>query len=155
MEGYWRMPDLEAENLVDGWLRTGDVGRFDDDGYLYILDRVSDMIVTEVSSFNIFCRPLEDALAEHPEVLQAAVIGVPDEFLGEAVHAYVIRTPGATVTPEELRQHVVDRLNASWSPREVEFLDAFPLNESRKVDKKALRAYYVTRTADLAAADPG
>jgi acyl-CoA synthetase (AMP-forming)/AMP-acid ligase II len=155
MEEYWKQPDLNAENLVDGWLRTGDVGRFDEDGYLYILDRVSDMIVTEVSSFNVFCRPLEDALAEHPEVRQAAVIGVPDEFLGEAVHAYVIRTPGATVTPEELRRHVVDRLNASWSPREVEFLDAFPLNESRKVDKKALRAYHVTRTADLAPADPG
>jgi len=144
-EEYWKQPELNAENLADGWLRTGDVGRFDEDGYLYLLDRVNDMIVTGVASFNIFCRPLEDALAEHPDVVQAAVIGVPDEFLGEAVHAFVVRAPGATVTGEELRRHVTNRLNETWTPREVEFLDAFPLNESRKVDKKALRSHYLSR----------
>jgi acyl-CoA synthetase (AMP-forming)/AMP-acid ligase II len=142
-DGYWGQPELTAQTLVDGWLQTGDVGRLDADGNLFIVDRLKDMILTDLGSTNVFSRPLEDTLAEHPEVRHAAVIGVPDEALGEAVYAYVIRTPGASVTEEELRQLVVDRLNTQWSPREVEFIDAFPLTEYGKVDKKQLRARYL------------
>jgi acyl-CoA synthetase (AMP-forming)/AMP-acid ligase II len=145
-EGYWKRPDLNAENLVDGWLRTGDVGRFDAGGALYILDRVTDMVVTQIAGTMVYCRPLEDVLTTHPDVRQAAVVGVPDELFGEAPHAYVIRAPGATVTAEELRQLVVDNLSAEWSPREVDFIDAFPLTAAGKVDKRALRGRYLTRT---------
>jgi acyl-CoA synthetase (AMP-forming)/AMP-acid ligase II len=155
MDGYYKMPELNAETMVDGWLWTGDVGRFDADGYLYIVDRVRDMIVTGAGSSCVYSRPLEDALAEHPQVAQAAVIGVPDEFLGEAVHAYVIRTPGATVTADELRELVVRKLNEYWSPREVEFVDAFPLTAFGKVDKKQLRASYLARTQEVAATAGG
>ncbi len=142
MRGYWGMPELTAETLVDGWLRTGDVGRLDADGYLYLFDRVKDMIVTGLSSTNVFCRPVEDALAAHPQVQAAAVIGVPHELEGEAVHAYVVTTPDATVTAEELIALVSAELNAMWAPQTVGFVDAFPLTEFGKVDKKALRARY-------------
>ncbi len=142
MSGYWNMPELTAETLVDGWLATGDVGRVDEDGNLYILDRVKDMVVTDSGGTMAYCRPIEDALTSHPDVLQASVVGVPDDFLGEAVHAYVIRREHATVTGDELRGYVLGRLNADWCPREVEFLDSFPLTEYGKVDKKQLRARY-------------
>ena len=82
-------------------------------------------------------------LTGHPEVRDAAVIGVPDDAFGEVVRAYVVRAPGATVSAEELRQLVVDRLNPQWSPREVEFIDTLPLTDAGKVDKKALRARYL------------
>jgi len=143
-EGYWKRPDLNAENLVDGWLRTGDVGRFDAEGYLYILDRITDMVVTQIAGTMVYCRPLEDVLTGHPDVRQAAVVGVPDELFGEAPHAYVVPAPGATVTTDELRQLVVDQLSAEWAPREVEFIDALPLTGAGKVDKKALRARYLS-----------
>jgi fatty-acyl-CoA synthase len=141
-EGYFGRPELNAEAFVDGWFRTGDAGRLDGDGYLYIVDRLVDMIITTAGSSNIYSRPLEDVLAGHPEVSGAAVVGVPHDFMGEAIHAYVIRIPDATVTEAELRELVVTTLNEEWSPHEVEFIDAFPLTESGKVDKKQLRARY-------------
>src|SRR5262249_41443634 len=136
------------------WFRTGDAGRLDEDGYLYIVDRLVDMIITTAGSSNIYSRPLEDALADHAEVSGAAVVGVPHDFMGEAIHAYVIRVPGATVTAEELREHVVTTLNEEWSPHEVEFIDAFPLTESGKVDKKQLRARYAEAHPRVEAASP-
>ncbi len=149
-EGYFGRPEENEQAFVDGWFRTGDAGRLDEDGFLYIVDRINDMIVTTAGSSNIYSRPLEDVLAGHPDVRQAAVVGVPDEFLGEAVHAYVIRHPGATVTADELRQLVVSTLNEDWSPRAVEFVDELPLTESGKVDKKQLRAGYAARAAAAA-----
>lgn len=144
MAGYWGMPELTAETLVDGWLRTGDAGRLDEDGYLYIVDRFKDMIVTGLGGTNVFCRPVEDALAGHPQVRQAAVIGVPDDTMGELVHAYVVRAPDATVTAEELRRLVAAELNAAWAPATIEFIDGLPLTESGKVDKKALRERHLS-----------
>ncbi|MEV4414687.1 AMP-binding protein [Catellatospora sp. NPDC049609] len=146
MRGYWGMPELTAETLVGGWLRTGDVGRLDADGYLFLLDRAKDMIVTGLSSTNVFCRPVEDVLATHPQVQAAAVIGVPHELHGEAVHAYVVAAPDATVTAEELIALAAGELNAMWAPETVEFVDAFPLTEFGKVDKKALRERHAART---------
>ncbi len=149
MRGYWGEPELTAETLVDGWLRTGDVGKVDADGYLYIVDRTKDMIVTGYGSANIFCGPIEDALASHPQVRAAAVIGVPHPDWGEAVHAYVITTPGASVTTEQLRKLAAAALNDQWSPRGIDFIDEFPLTVSGKVDKKALREHYLShRTVD-------
>jgi acyl-CoA synthetase (AMP-forming)/AMP-acid ligase II len=142
-EGYWKMPDLNAENLVDGWLRTGDVGRFDTDGYLYIMDRSKDVVIFEKGGTMVFCRPIEDTLAEHPDVVQAAVIGVPDEAEGEVVHAYAVLRSGATTSGDELRAHMLARLNDWFAPRAVEVVEAFPLTESGKIDKKALRDRYL------------
>jgi fatty-acyl-CoA synthase len=147
MEGYWGMPELTAETLVGGWLRTGDAGRVDDDGYLYIVDRYKDMIVTGLSGTNVFCRPVEDALLAHPDVRAAAVVGVPHPEMGEAVYAYVVTAPGATPAPEDVRSFVAGELNELWAPHEVEFVEALPFTESGKVDKKALRERYLGRTS--------
>jgi acyl-CoA synthetase (AMP-forming)/AMP-acid ligase II len=142
MAGYWGEPELTRKSLVDGWLRTGDVGYLDRDGYLYLVDRVSDMIITGTGATNVYSRPVEDVLAAHPAVREAAVIGVPDETFGEAAHAFVVRNPDAAVTAEELRAHVVLALNEVWAPREVEFVTDLPLVAMSKVDKAALRDRY-------------
>ncbi|WP_412539559.1 AMP-binding protein [Longispora sp. K20-0274] len=141
MVGYWGQPELTAETLVDGWLRTGDMGYLDGAGNLFLVDRVKDMILTGWGSTNIYARPVEDLLASHPAVRAAAVIGVPSQRYGEVVHAYVVADPEA-VTAEELRDLVRGGLGAGWTPEGVDFVDALPLTETNKVDKKALRARY-------------
>ena len=140
--GYHGQPELTAETLVDGWVRTRDIGHLDDDGYLYLVDRLQDRILTRQRSWPIYSRPIEDVLAAHPEVRAAAVIGVPDPVAGELPHAYVVPAPGATVTGDELIALVTRELSDTWAPGAVEFLDALPLNRSAKVDKRALRARY-------------
>jgi acyl-CoA synthetase (AMP-forming)/AMP-acid ligase II len=139
MSGYWQRPDLSAETLVDGWLRTGDVGYLDEDGYLFLVDRVSDMIVTHPAATNVYARPVEDVLASHPGVRAAAVIGVPDETYSEKIRAYVVRGPGTSVTFDELRALVMAELNEAYAPHEVEFIDDLPMTALFKVDKKELR----------------
>ncbi|GAA1614563.1 AMP-binding protein [Catellatospora bangladeshensis] len=143
MDGYHGQPELTAETIVDGWLRTGDIGRLDADGYLFLVDRAKDMIITGYGSTNIYSRPVEDALAAHPQVRAAAVIGVPADDTGEAVHAYVVAEPGADITAEEVRDFVIGELNEMWAPRTVAFVDALPLTAMGKVDKKALRARWL------------
>jgi acyl-CoA synthetase (AMP-forming)/AMP-acid ligase II len=140
--GYWGQPELTAETMSDGWVRTHDVGHLDADGYLYIVDRTTDMIITHRRSWNIYSRPIEDVLAAHPQVRAAAVIGVPDPVIGEVVHAYVVPVADATVTGAELAAMVGAELNDMWEPRTVEFVDALPLTRANKIDKKALRALY-------------
>lgn len=138
--GYHGRPELTAETLVDGWVRTRDIGHLDDEGYLYLVDRLQDRILTRQRSWPIYSRPIEDVLAGHPGVRAAAVIGVPDPVAGELPWAYVVRAPGATVSGEELIGLVTTELSETWAPGGVEFLDALPLNRSAKVDKLALRA---------------
>ncbi|WP_329482065.1 AMP-binding protein [Kribbella sp. NBC_01484] len=154
--GYLGRPELTAETLVDGWLRTRDLGYLDSDGYLFLVDRVHDMIVTTRRNWAIFCRPIEDILASHPAVRTAAVIGVPDPVVGEAVHAFVVtRSP---VTADDLRQLVTDTLNEMWTPAAIDFVDELPLTRIAKVDKVALRKLYrelrVVRRPDHAEAGP-
>jgi fatty-acyl-CoA synthase len=143
--GYYGQPELTAATIVDGWVRTRDLGYLDSDGYLYLVDRVHDMIVTTRRNWAIFCRPIEDALAEHPQVRAAAVIGVPDEKVGEVPHAYVETAEGATVTEAELIALVCHNLNEMWAPHAVEFVEALPRNRSAKVDKQALRTAWAAR----------
>ena len=143
MAGYWQQPELTRDTMAGGWVRTGDVGYLDADGYLYLVDRINDMIVTSSAAANVYARPIEDVLASHPQVRAAAVIGVPDESYGEAVHAVVVTEPGASVTEAELRSLVQTELNALYTPRAVEFVAELPLTPLAKVDKKMLRERYL------------
>jgi fatty-acyl-CoA synthase len=149
---YWGQPELTARTLVDGWVRTGDLGNRDADGYLYLVGRVSDRIVTG-RGHDIFPRPIEDALATHPDVVTAAVIGVPHAELEQAAHAYVVTTPGATVTEDELAELVRAQLADDWVPRGFDFIGDLPRTRSGKVNIKELRARYAVEggAADRAA----
>jgi long-chain acyl-CoA synthetase len=137
MAGYWNAPDLTAETIRDGWLYTGDIGRFDEDGYLTIVDRKKDLILR--GGFNVFPRDVEEALLEHPAVTGACVIGRADERLGEEVVAFVTVAQGAGVAGEELVAFGKDRLGGYKYPREVHVLPALPLTPVGKADRKALR----------------
>ena len=137
MLGYWKRPEETAAALRDGWLCTGDVARADDRGFLYIVDRKKDMIIT--GGFNVFPKEVEQTLFEHPAVRDACVIGVPDDKWGEAVKAFVV-TDGATPVGEaELIAWVKDRKGSVLAPKTVEQLDAIPLTAVGKHDKPALR----------------
>ena len=143
MQGYLDMPEQTAEAFAGGWLHTGDVGRLDEDGFLYIVDRTKDMIVS--GGFNVFPREVEDVLATHDAVGQVVVIGVPDEQWGEAVKAVVVlkpdREPGE-VLAAELRALVKEAKGSVQSPKSIDFVDAIPLTPVGKPDKKAVRASY-------------
>ena len=140
MAGYLNKPEETEQALAGGWLHTGDVAIKSPDGFLRIVDRKKDMIVT--GGFNVFAREVEDVLATHPAVRQAAVIGIPDPKWGETVKAVVVTDPAQTVTAEELIALVRERKGAVQAPKSVEFLDAIPLSPLGKPDKKALRAIY-------------
>lgn len=143
MLGYKGLADETAEALSSGWLHTGDVGRFDDEGYLYIIDRTKDMIIS--GGFNVFPREVEDVLSSHPSVSMAMVIGVPDSKWGEAVKAVVVLEPGAQPSDEltaELVQMVKDAKGSHQAPKTVDYVDSLPLTPVGKPDKKALRARY-------------
>jgi fatty-acyl-CoA synthase len=148
MTGYWRQPELTSQTLTGGWLRTGDVGYLDDDGYLFLVGRASDMIITGEGAANVYPQSIEDVLVSHPGVRAAAVIGVPHEDYGEAVHAVVVAVPGAGVTADELRELVRGELNELYTPRTVEFADSLPMTPLGKVDKKLLRQRYRSGTPE-------
>jgi acyl-CoA synthetase (AMP-forming)/AMP-acid ligase II len=140
MRAYWNRPDETAEALRNGWLHTGDAGTLDQDGYLYILDRVKDMIVS--GGENVYPRVVEDALMSHPAVAEVAVIGVPDPQWGESVKALVVRRDGAAVQAADLIDYCRDRLAGFERPRSVEFPDELPRTASGKVLKRTLREPY-------------
>ncbi|MCX5195669.1 AMP-binding protein [Streptomyces sp. NBC_00249] len=145
MKGYWKQPELTAEVLRDGWLHTGDIGFVDPDGYLTIVDRLKDMIV--VVGGHVYTVELEDALNSHPQVLQSAVLGVPDANLMERVHAVVVRAQGGDVGEKELRAMVRDGKGAMYEPASIVFVDALPLTDAGKPDKKLLRSRAVALVA--------
>ena len=140
MEQYWKRPEQTAETLKGGWLHTGDIARADERGYLYIVDRKKDMIVS--GGFNIYPREVEDVISAHPGVAMVAVIGVPHQKWGEAVTALVVAKPGARPAPEAIMQLVKDRKGGTHAPKQVEFVETLPLTAVGKVDKKVLRAKY-------------
>ena len=148
MEQYWKRPEQTAETFKGGWLHTGDVARADERGYLYIVDRKKDMIVS--GGFNIFPREVEDVLSSHPDVAMAAVIGVPHEKWGEAVAALIVARSGCSPSPEALMQLVKDRKGGPHAPKQIEIVDSLPLTAVGKVDKKVLRAkYWAGRTRQV------
>lgn len=140
MNGYRDNPELTAQAFASGWLHSGDVAIRDADGFLRIIDRTKDMIVT--GGFNVYPREIEDILAEHPAVSQVAVIGVPHEKWGEAVAALVVLREGKKVDPQELIERVAQRKGSFQAPKVVEFIESIPQTAVGKPDKKALRAMY-------------
>ncbi len=143
MKGYKDMPEQTAEAFEGGWLHTGDVGRLDEDGFLYIVDRTKDMIVT--GGFNVFPREVEDVLATHQAVAQVVVVGVPDEQWGEAVKAVIVPRPGIEGSEElaaELQELVKEKKGSVQSPKSVDFVAGIPLTPVGKPDKKAVKAQY-------------
>jgi long-chain acyl-CoA synthetase len=136
MKGYWRRPEETAAAIPDGWFRTGDMGRIDEDGYFAIVDRKKDLIIR--GGYNVYPREVEEVLYEHPAVAEAAVVGVPHPELGEEVAAAVALKPGASVTPEELREYVRSQVAAYKYPRRLWFVDALPKGPTGKILKREI-----------------
>ncbi len=137
MRGYWNRPDATAEALRDGWLHTGDIARMDEDGYFYIVDRKKDMIIA--GGYNIYPREVEEVLFLHRGVKEAVVVGIPDEYRGETVKAYIVPKEGYTLDEEEIIQFCRQHLAAYKVPRQVEFREELPKSLVGKVLRRALR----------------
>jgi len=140
MLGYWDRPQETAEALRGEWMHTGDLGWMDDAGYVYLTDRLSDMIIS--GGENVYSVEVEHVIARHPAVATCAVIAVPDQMWGERVHAVVVPVAGATVTLDDLRQICTDRIAGYKAPRSMELVDRLPLSAAGKVLKRELRRAY-------------
>jgi long-chain acyl-CoA synthetase len=131
MKGYWGNPEATAEAITDGWFRTGDLAKVDSDGYYYIVDRKKDLIIR--GGYNVYPREIEEVLHEHPAVAEVAVIGIPHPDLGEEVGAAVALIPGASATPDELREFARDKMAAYKYPRQVWLVEALPKGPTGKI----------------------
>jgi fatty-acyl-CoA synthase len=140
MRGYWNLPDATEEALKGGWMHTGDAGVMDEEGFIYIQDRVKDMIVS--GGENVYPREVEEVLFQHPAIADAAVIGVPDPRWGETVKAIVVPREGQQPTAEEIMEYCRGRLGGFKLPRSVDFAESLPRNPSGKVLKRELRERY-------------
>ncbi|MVW73533.1 AMP-binding protein [Bordetella sp. 15P40C-2] len=145
MTGYWRLPQKTAETIVDGWLHTGDVGVVDERGYLYIKDRLRDVIIT--GGFNVYPIDVENALAQHPAVYECSVFGIPDDKWGEAVQAAVQFHPGATADEQTLMAFVRERLGPVHTPKRIHVFDSLPRSSVGKVLKNNVRDSIMKETA--------
>jgi len=140
MKGYWRNPEATAVTMKNGWLHTGDMGYMDEKGYLFIMDRSKDMIIS--GGENIYSREIEEVLIQHEAVREVAVIGVPDPQWGEAIKAVVARLPGQTATEEELISFCKNNIASYKKPKSIDFVDELPKNNYGKILKRDLRAKY-------------
>lgn len=140
MLGYWNKPEQTRSATYDGWMHTGDAGRMDDEGFVFVVDRMKDMIIT--GGENVYSAEVENAVQQHPAVATCAVIGIPDERWGECVHAVVVRRPDAKITAEELKEHCKALIANYKCPRSLEFVDALPVSGAGKVLKTKLREPY-------------
>ncbi|MFL5887689.1 MAG: AMP-binding protein, partial [Solirubrobacteraceae bacterium] len=134
MKGYWNRPDATADTLQDGWLKTGDMGTVDEEGYFFIVDRKKEMIIR--GGFNIYPRELEEVLYEHPAVREAAVVGLPHESLGEEVGAAIALKDGEQADPDELRAYMKERVAAYKYPRVIWIVDDLPKGPTGKILKR-------------------
>jgi acyl-CoA synthetase (AMP-forming)/AMP-acid ligase II len=140
MAGYWNLPDTTGNAPVDGWVMTGDLGYVDDEGFVYVCDRLADMIVS--AGEHIYPVEIENVIRSHADVADAAVIGVPDDLWGEAVTALVVRKPGTMVRATDLTKHVRARLAEFKVPRSIDFVESLPRTASGSVMKTKLREPY-------------
>jgi acyl-CoA synthetase (AMP-forming)/AMP-acid ligase II len=140
MLGYWDKPDETAEALRNGWMHTGDAAYMDDDGYVYIVDRIKDMIIS--GGENVYSTEVENAISGHPAVASCAVIGVPDPKWGERVHAVIVLRPSSTADAEKIRDHCRSLIAGYKVPRSCEFVDVLPVSPAGKVLKHELRKPY-------------
>jgi len=141
MQTYWKKPEATEEAFRGGWYHSGDAGYLDERGYLFLVDRVKDMIVT--GGENVYSTEVENAIASHPAVAQVAVIGIPHDTWGEAVHAIVVLSSGLLATEEEIIAHARQSIAAYKAPKSVEFrVQPLPLSGAMKVLKRELRAPY-------------
>jgi len=141
MKGYWNLAEATAKTIdTEGWLRTGDAGYLDEDGYVYIHDRVKDMIIT--GGENVYPAEVENAIFGHPDVEEVAVIGVPDEKWGEAVKAVVAPKKGRSPSPAEIIAYARERIAAYKAPKSIDFIEALPRNPSGKILRRELREPY-------------
>lgn len=138
--GYWKLPEETAKTIQGGWLYTGDFGRFDEDGYVYIVDRKNDMIIS--GGKNIYPREIEEVLYRHDAVLEAAVVGVPDDHWGESVRALVVLKPGKKATEDDIIAFCKENLASYKKPRRVEFRQELPKNPTGKILKRFIREEY-------------
>ncbi|WP_343318097.1 long-chain fatty acid--CoA ligase [Arthrobacter sp. TMP15] len=143
--GYWNNPEQTAQALRGGWLHTGDLGYLDDEGFVYVVDRLKDMIVT--GGENVYSAEVENALSKHPAVASSAIIGVPDEKYGERVHAVVVLAQGQGVTAEDLQLHCREHIAGYKVPRSFEFPEALPMSGAGKILKRELRDNYTASQA--------
>jgi fatty-acyl-CoA synthase len=141
MAGYWNLPEATAKTLdADGWLRTGDAGYMDQDGYLYIHDRIKDMIIS--GGENIYPAEVESAICDHPDVAEVAVVGVPDDKWGEAVKAIVVMKQGRKAAASDIINFARERIAGFKTPKTVDFIEALPRNASGKILRRHLRDPY-------------
>jgi long-chain acyl-CoA synthetase len=137
MKGYYKKPEETAKVLKDGWFYSGDIGKFDEDGYLTIVDRKKDMIIA--GGFNVYPVELDNVLFDHPKILEACTIGVPDPYRGETVKAFVVTKPGETLTSEEVSAYCRQNLAAYKIPRSIEFVNELPKSAVGKILRRELR----------------
>jgi acyl-CoA synthetase (AMP-forming)/AMP-acid ligase II len=140
MKGYWKNDAATAKAIIDGWFYTGDAGYLDEDGFLYIYDRIKDMIVS--GGENVYPAEVENALFNHPDIADVAVIGVPDEKWGEAVKALVVLNPESTTKEDDIIAFSKDKIAGYKIPKSVDFVKALPRNPTGKLLKRELRAPY-------------
>jgi long-chain acyl-CoA synthetase len=145
IRGYWNKPEATAETIVDGWLRSGDIGRIDEEGFIYVVDRAKDMVLR--AGENVNCAEVEAAIYEHPAIYEAAVFGLPHERLGEEVGCTVFVKSGESLSADGLREHLAPRLASFKIPSQIEFVsEQLPRNASGKILKRDLRDAWVART---------
>ena len=140
MLGYWRRPDLTEQTLRDGWMWTGDIATWDEEGYVFIVDRAKDMIIS--GGENIYSTQVEAAIHQHPAVLESAVFGIPDDTWGEADKAVLLLKPGQTATEEEIIAAASNHLASYQTPKSVDFVEALPKAPTGKILKRDLRDPY-------------
>lgn len=138
MAGYWKRPDETAKTLPDGWLRTGDVGYVDEDGYIFLVDRIKDVIIA--GGFNVYPRAIEEALYLHPAVAECICIGIPDDYRGQAPKCFVTLRDGTDASPEELREFLHDKISRIEIPKAIEIRDTLPKTMVGKLSRKELVA---------------